>query len=89
VDGDFFISLMSNVGKGSRLRIFPLDLSSEKAFSFPCRRTNGEIFEITEAFEGTLDSYNDVAIRIITDNGLCLILLVSDLGDSFGIERVW
>ena len=88
MNGDFFLSLMSNVGKGSRLRIFPLDHGPERAFSFPCRRANGEIFEITEAFEGTLDSYNDVAIRIITDNELCLILLVSDLGISFGIERI-
>ena len=46
------------------------------------------IFEITETFQGTLDSYNDVAIRIIADNGLCLILLVSELGISFGIERI-
>ena len=80
---------MSNVGKGARFRIFPLDKSSEKAFSFPCRRSNGELFEITEAFEGILESYNDVAIRIITDSGLCLILLVSDIGNSVGIERVW
>jgi len=88
MNGDFFLSLMSNIGKGSRLRIFPLENSSERAFSFPCKRDNGMIFEITEAFQGTLDSYNDVAIRIIADNGLCLILLVSELGISFGIERI-
>lgn len=88
MDGEFFLSLMSHVVKGSRLRIFPLELKTEKAFSFPCRRNNGEIFEITEAFEATLDSYNDVAIRVIAHNGLCLILLVSDLGISYGLERV-
>ena len=88
MNGDFFLSLMSNVGKGSRLRVFPLNHGSERAFSFPCKRISGEIFEITEPFEGTLDSYNDVAVRIIADNGLCLILLVIEIGISFGIERI-
>ncbi len=88
MNGEFFLSLMRNTFRGTRLRIYPLPAHEVKCYVYSCKNGGSECFEVTEPFEGTLDSFNDVAIRLITDGGICLIIYVKDLSVTLGLGKL-
>ncbi len=84
-----FLDLMRRTQKGDMIRIYPLSQDNKMGLrtrAYPCKAGSGEIYEVTEPFEARVEAYNDVALRVRTENGLCLIINVEEI---YGIERMW
>lgn len=56
--------------------------------AFSCSKIDRGIFEITEPFEAKLYSYNDIAVRLIMDYGICPIIYTQDLCSKLKMVRM-
>lgn len=84
-----FLDLMRRTQKGDTIRIYPLPQDNNRGLhtrAYPCKPGSGEVYEVTEPFEARVEAYNDVALRVRTENGLCLIINVEEI---YGLERMW
>lgn len=84
-----FLDLMRQVQRGEMIRIYPIQQSNNRSLktrAYPCKAGSGEVYEVTEPFEARMEAYNDVALRVRTENGLCLIINVEEIGK---VERLW
>ena len=84
-----FLDLMAKVLRGDKIRIYPIASDSDsgiKTRAYPCQVGLGEIYIVTEPFVAKMEAYNDVALRVRTDNDLCLIINVEEIR---AVERIW
>jgi hypothetical protein len=84
-----FLDLMRRVQRGDMIRIYPMQQDNSQGIrtrAYPCKSGSGEIYEVTEPFEARMEAYNDVALRVRTENGLCLIINVEEI---WKVDRIW
>lgn len=84
-----FLDLMRQVQRGDMIRIYPMPTSNPIGIhtrAYPCKAGSGEIYEVTDPFEARMEAYNDVALRVRTENGLCLIINVEEI---YRVEKMW
>ena len=84
-----FLDLMRRVQRGDMIRIYPMQPDNSQGIrtrAYPCKTGSSEIYEVTEPFEARMEAYNDVALRVRAENGLCLIINVEEI---WKVERIW